>query len=406
MQNILLMIPTGGVGGMERLAKTFYEYFKKNGKKVKVIKIVQEKDDFINFGEDEYCFLDKDLSEISAFKRMLLYLNAPIFLRKIKNREKIDCTIAFGDLSNVFNSLTFTKDYKIASIHAVKSIELLNKSILNRAFSISYKTSYFFLDKVVCISQDIKEDLLKNCGFKFKEKMEVIYNPHNIVQIQKDSESYSWSHEDKSIFFNPVILFLGRFSQQKATWHLIRSFSLVAEKIPDVKLVFVGFGSEEITNKLKDLAVKLKVDQQVIFLGIKENPYPYIKKAKFLALSSYYEGTPNVIVEAITLNTPIVSTNCTMGIWELMELDYASKYDKNLDTLYMSSSGIITPTMFSGTLEFDWDSPITKNEITYSEGLLYSIINHDELHQNLLKNREILLEKVQLEKVVGQYLNI
>ena len=86
-------------------------------------------------------------------------------------------------MANIFSSLTFTKEFKIGSIHALKSVELKNVTFFNKITRLGYKTSYKNLNKLVCISKDIKEDLIKNCDYKFSN-MEVIYNPHDISLIQ------------------------------------------------------------------------------------------------------------------------------------------------------------------------------------------------------------------------------
>ena len=56
----------------------------------------------------------------------------------------------------------------------------------------------------------------------------------------------------------------------------------------------------------------------VELLGFKANPYPYIKHAKFLALTSRVEGLPMVILEALNLKTPVVAYNCPSGPSEMI----------------------------------------------------------------------------------------
>ena len=58
-----------------------------------------------------------------------------------------------------------------------------------------------------------------------------------------------------------------------------------------------------------NLVQELNVEKTFIFLGKKENPYPYMKKANYIALLSYYEGYGMVIEEAKILNKPVVITD-------------------------------------------------------------------------------------------------
>src|ERR1041384_141779 len=157
MKNILLIMPYGSVGGMERLALTFYDHYRSLGYKVKAVKFISLPEDIIHFGADEYALSHKDFNRFTFAKRMQFYLKIPKLLRKIIQKEQITHSIAFGDMANTFSSLTFTKEFKIASIHALKSVEFVNQTFLNRIFKLSYKTSYRNFDKVVCISQAIRE---------------------------------------------------------------------------------------------------------------------------------------------------------------------------------------------------------------------------------------------------------
>lgn len=285
MKNILLFMPYGSVGGMERLALNFYHQYRKEGFEVKAVKIIQLESDIIHFGADEIALSTIDFNEMSFLERFWFYVKIPFLLRKIITQNEITHSIAFGDMANVFSSLTFTKEFKIASIHALKSVEFVSKSFLNSVFEMAFKTSYRVFDKVVCISQAIEDDLIKRCGYRF-QNLEVIYNPHDVERIAEMSILPLDSEFEKELFQKKVILFLGRLSEQKAPWHLIKSFSLLKE--PDVVLVFIGDGGASITGLLHELIDDLGISDSVFFLGRKSNPYHYLKQASVLALTSYY----------------------------------------------------------------------------------------------------------------------
>lgn len=400
MKNILLIMPYGSVGGMERLALNFYSHYKAQGYSVKAIKIIQLPSDIIHFGEDEIALSTLDFYEMSFAKRFWFYFKIPFLIRKIIKQNNILHSISFGDMANVFSSLSFTSEFKIASIHALKSVEFVTKSFLNTIFKLAFKTSYYFFDKVVCISQAIKKDLLENCGYKFKNNLQVIYNPHNVLDIERLASIEIENQVENELFQNDVILFLGRLSAQKAPWHLIKSFSLLENKDNKIKLVLIGDGDINITNYLKELSEKLNIKQNVVFLGRKSNPYQYLKKAKVLALSSYYEGTPNVIVEAIATETPIVSSNCTDGILELMSI----VENEQIEDFMITESGIITPNFFKGELSIPNNESITNEEIIFSKALKLVLFN-ENFKDKIIKNKSILLSKFNLERVANEYLS-
>ena len=69
---------------------------------------------------------------------------------------------------------------------------------------------------------------------------------------------------------------------------------------------------------LKTLCIEFGIQDKVYFLGAVTNPYPFIKDAKFLVLCSQYEGLGNVLIEALILQTPVISTNCPSGPKEIL----------------------------------------------------------------------------------------
>ncbi|WP_103068564.1 glycosyltransferase [Aquimarina sediminis] len=401
MKNILLIIPYGGVGGMERLAFSFYNFYKKEGHFIKAVKFIKLENDIINFDkEDELYFSDRDFSEMSKAERLKFYISVPYKLRKVIKKHKITHSIAFGAMPNVYSSLTYTKDYKIASIHALKSVELSNNSLLSKMTRFGYKYTYKNLDKVVCISNAIKEDLINKCDFKFINKLKVIYNPHDVNEIQKRSVEDITIPEEIELFDSKSILFIGRLSTQKSPWHLIKAFSLVLKNIPDAKLIFIGDGDAGVLNHLENLIDELNIKEQIHFLGRKKNPYKYLVKAKTLALASHYEGTPNVIVEAMCLATPIVSSCCTYGIVELMSLNEHTVKDEMIEV----EAGIITPNLYKDKLGIPETNDFISEEHTLSEAIEL-MLQSSKYKENLEGNKNELLMKFDLEKVANEYLS-
>lgn len=399
MKNILLIMPYGSVGGMERLALTFYDFYKSQGHNVKAVKIIGLPSDIIHFGEDEYVLSRKDFNRFSFQKRLLFYIRIPGLLRKIIKKENITHSIAFGDMSNTFSSLTFTSEFKVASIHSLKSVEFVHKTFLNRIFKLSYRTSYRNFDKVVNISEASKADLVEKCGFKFVDKMQVIYNPHNIPLINKMAEEPFDRAAETAIFSKPVIIFVGRLSREKSPWHLIKSYALLLEKRGDVNLVFIGDGDKNIEKYCHELIAELGIGRSVFFFGRRTNPYKYIKKSKLLALSSFYEGTPNVIVEAIGLGIPVVSSLCTEGIVELMSITEKQYAGKNIFT----ETGIITPTFFEGKLSIPTDNNFTEAERQMAQAL-YEVLDSNRFEASIAANKEMILNKFDLKSAAINYL--
>ena len=94
------------------------------------------------------------------------------------------------------------------------------------------------------------------------------------------------------------------------------AFKLASEKIENLKLILIGYGPEY--NNILNLSKKLNISKKIIIFKKLNNPYPYIKKSDLLVLSSKYEGMGNILVEAITLGIPIISSNCNSGPSEIL----------------------------------------------------------------------------------------
>ena len=78
-------------------------------------------------------------------------------------------------------------------------------------------------------------------------------------------------------------------------------------------------GDGPLRGALERQCAELGVLDDVNFLGFCENPLPYIKRASALILSSRYEGFGNVLVEALAVGTPVISTDCPYGPAEILE---------------------------------------------------------------------------------------
>ncbi|PAX48948.1 glycosyltransferase [Brunnivagina elsteri] len=94
-----------------------------------------------------------------------------------------------------------------------------------------------------------------------------------------------------------------------------RAFSQV-RKVMRSRLIILGNGEQY--TELNTLIQELRLEKDVAMLGFQENPYAYMSRASVFVLSSAWEGFGNVIVEALAVGTPVVSTNCPNGPAEIL----------------------------------------------------------------------------------------
>jgi len=175
------------------------------------------------------------------------------------------------------------------------------------------RCSYPRADAIVAVSEAAADDLAQTIGIA-RNRIHVVYNPtydDSILEKASEPVDHQWFTSGQP----PVILGVGRLTQQKDFGTLLRAFVLIRKEIP-ARLMIIGQGSDRA--QLELLAVQLGLEQDITFHGFQINPYKYMARASVFVLSSIYEGLPNVLIEALALGTPIVSTDCPSGPREIM----------------------------------------------------------------------------------------
>jgi glycosyltransferase involved in cell wall biosynthesis len=114
----------------------------------------------------------------------------------------------------------------------------------------------------------------------------------------------------------PVILSVGRLSQEKDISTLIHAFKRVQQTIAS-RLIIIGDGPER--DQLEATVNQEKMSQQASFLGHQDNPYSYYSKSDLFVLSSTREGLPTVLIEALSFGLKVVSTDCPSGPREILK---------------------------------------------------------------------------------------
>lgn len=162
----------------------------------------------------------------------------------------------------------------------------------------------------------------------------VLYNVvenEKIVELSKETED---DIEKNNSYIN--LISVGRMVHQKSFDRLINIMNnLIYRDDKVVKLYLLGVGPLE--KELKDLVKKYKLDECVIFLGYKTNPYKYVKNADLFVCSSLHEGFSTAVTESLIVGTPVITTECS-GMRELLgeneEYGIITKNDEN--SLYES----------------------------------------------------------------------
>jgi glycosyltransferase involved in cell wall biosynthesis len=175
------------------------------------------------------------------------------------------------------------------------------------------KWFYPWADGIIAVSEGVADDLANLIKIP-RERIQVIHNPIVTPALYEKSRAlldHPWYKSGEP----PVVLAVGRLTKQKAFDVLIRAF-FELRKDHRARLMILGEGEERPT--LEGLISQLGLEQDIILPGFIPNPYPYMAHSAAFVLSSRWEGLPTVLVEAMALGTPIISTDCPSGPREIL----------------------------------------------------------------------------------------
>lgn len=275
----------------------------------------------------------------SGVQRLGIVIRQIVWLRKIKKVFSPDITISTLFSCSTINVLSGRKDLKIGIFHSPhQQVKSVGKVAYIYTLLI-YNFIYPFLDKLYCVSNEVKRTILESFPFIPTKKVEVVYNIHNTDRLFTLSAD-ALNDNEKKIFENPVILYCGRLDKNKAPERILKAFgeSNLLEK--SYHLVYIGADTDHLWNGLEKMANQMGVIENVHYWGRQENPYKYMRRAKVLVSCSISEGLPGVLIESLFLNTPVISTNSSEGVWEI--LNCVENYNPRLESYYITENGVIT----------------------------------------------------------------
>lgn len=216
------------------------------------------------------------------------------YLPKINN-EHYDIAISFLTPHYIVSEKV-NADKKFAWIHTdYSTIELDVKSEL---------AMWSKFDNIVSISDDVTRAFLST----FPSLENKIVKIENILSKDFIEEQADLFNVENEMTGDSVkLLSIGRFCEAKNFDNVPEIVSIIKSKGIDFRWYIIGYGADE--NLIKSKIAQYNMEDTVIILGKRENPYPYIKACDIYVQPSRYEGKCVAVREAQILNKPVIITN-------------------------------------------------------------------------------------------------
>lgn len=317
---IIQILPSLHTGGGEKFAIDLSNELSKNGNKVIICVLDKLGNDLnlLKMANSDVKIISLNKTSSFSFKTMI---NLYFFIKK----EKPD--VIHTHLRGLIYSIFVIFFTKIPIIHTIHN--LADKEI-SKNFQKIHKIFFKYFSVIpVSISPIVLESTKKLYGKEFNE---LVYNgvsplqlTDKLTSLRNELESYKSSKNTK------IVLNIGRITQQKNQLMLIEAINEMVKNNHDIILLIVGSKETDI-NYFKECLEKVKFENNIKFLGIKENVSDYIYLSDVFCLSSIYEGLPLVILETMSLGKQIVSTPAG-GVVDVIK-DYQNgfltkSFDKN-----------------------------------------------------------------------------
>ena len=245
----------------------------------------------------------KSLKYTSFYRKIKKGVLLHKYLKENSIEIIIDNRTRIGIFKEYITKLIYSHRRVFYLIHSYKIIDYLpNKSFFTK---IIYNKAH----NLICVSKEIQNLIIDKYQF---QNTVVIYNPFDLLTIVE---------EDGIDIPEKYILFFGRLDEK------VKNFSLMLDAFDKSEiykngytLIIMGQGNDEEFIKLKIEALNLQDSVKII--SFQNNPFYYVKNARFTVLTSRYEGFPMSVIESLGVGTPVVSVDCKSGPSEVIINEY------------------------------------------------------------------------------------
>ncbi len=354
MTRVLILVPSLGMGGMERVCVNYANLFCQRGFEVSLynltsdnIGIVQNLLPNINYKKNlmqkvPNCFhagvpyILEGKFRILPAKHWLKYVNPKQLYKRLvtENVDEFDIEIAFygGDIMRIIKGSCQKRSVKIGWIHA-PTIESHYTLFFSKKDAIQ---TYRAMNVLMCVSNETVNKAKELFGDDVNAH--VLYNPNNVLKIRRLSQlKITDIKKRKYTFINVSRIELNT----KGFDRLIMAVHRLNGEGFDFDMWILGEGKDLVA--LKELISQVKLEN-VFLLGEKENPYAYMAQADCYVCASRTEGFSMVVAEALILGLPVISTEVSGAKEMLGDSEYGLVVENSVNGIYQGMYKILTDT--------------------------------------------------------------
>jgi len=306
---IAVFVSFSGTGGVERMVINLIRGFVNLGRSVDLVLV-----------KAEGPHLDRLPPEVKVVRlgTRHTFLALPTLARYLRSRRPAALLAAkdrAGRTAVLARRLAGTDTRIVMRLGTNLSTAMADRSALGRWLRYwPIRRLYPRVDRIIAVSEGVADDTARIAHLP-RGRIQVIRNPVITPELA-DLAVAPCLHPWFQVGEPPVILGAGRFQRQKDFPTLVRAFARVRVARP-CRLVILGEGGGRA--KLEALIAELGLISEVDLPGFQSNPFPFLSRSALFVLSSAWEGSPNVLTEAMALGIPVVSTDCPSGPRELLD---------------------------------------------------------------------------------------